>query len=166
MQEAALEVESNIMAAKKLKSQVDRRRLRGEASSSSTSTSETKLDKITKMIESLADEISKLKVEQTSGKTRQQSTFAPRNPNPFKKANEQLQIMQRGEEAKEDHKVKAPFQNAVMEGQQFEEDEDEIHCMEDKGNATFLTLAEYEESLLQEQNRRSYIHHHCHNTCL
>jgi len=101
------------------------------------------------MIESLAAEISKLKVEQTSGKTRQQNTFIPRNPNPFRKENDQLQIMQRGEEAKEDNKVKAPFQNAVMEGEQFEEEEDEIHCMEDKGSTTFLTLAEYEESLLQ-----------------
>jgi len=50
MQEAALEVESNIMEAEKLKSQVDRRRLRGEASSSSASTSEPKLDKMTKMM--------------------------------------------------------------------------------------------------------------------
>ena len=60
--------------------------------------------------------------------------------------------MQRGEETKEDHKVKSPFQNVVMEGEQFEEDEDEIHFLEDKGSAAFLTLAEYEESLLQEQN--------------
>jgi len=63
MQEAALEVESNIMATEKLNGQVDRRRLRGEASSSPTSTSEPKLEKMTKMIESLAAEISKLKVE-------------------------------------------------------------------------------------------------------
>jgi len=137
MQEATLEVESNIMVAEKLKIQVHRRRMRGETSSSHASTSEPKLDKMTKMIESLATEISKLKVEQASGKTRQQNTFVPRNPNPFRKANDQLQIMQRGEEAKEDHKIKAPFQNAVMEGEQFEEEEDEIHCMEDKGSVVF-----------------------------
>jgi len=35
-----------------------------------------------------------------------------------------------------------------MEEEQFEEDEDEIHYMEDKGSAAFLTLATYEESLL------------------
>ena len=64
--------------------------------------------------------------------------------------------MQRGEQAKEDHKVKAPFQNAVMEGEQFEEEEDEIHCMEDKGSAVFLTLAEYEESLQQEKNKQGW----------
>lgn len=59
--------------------------------------------------------------------------------------------MQRGEETKEDQRVKAPFQNVVMEEEQFEENEDEIHCMEDKGSTAFLTLVEYEQSLLQEQ---------------
>ena len=102
------------------------------------------------MIESLTSEISKLKVEQNSGKIRQQNTFAPRNQNPFRRENEQLQIMLRGEEIKDEQKVKAPFQNVVMEEEQFE-DEDEIHYMEDKGSAAFLTLVAYEESLLQKQ---------------
>jgi len=43
-----------------------------------------------------------------------------------------------------------------MEKEQFEEDDDEIHCMEDKGSATFFRLAEYEESLLQEQNSQDW----------
>jgi len=64
--------------------------------------------------------------------------------------------MQRGEETNEDHKVKAPFQNVVMEGEQSEEDGDEIHCMEDKGSSAFLRLTEYEESLLQEQNNQRW----------
>ena len=93
MQDAALEVESNIMAAEKLKSHAVRRRQRGEASSSSASSSEPKLYKMTKMIESLAAEISKLKVEQSSGKAKLPNTFAPRNPNPFRRENEQLQII-------------------------------------------------------------------------
>lgn len=156
MQEAALEVESNIMAAEKLKSQIDRRKPRGEVSSPQAPTSEPKLDKMTKMIESLAAEVSRLKVEQASSKTKQQNTFAPRSPNPFRKANDQLLIMQIGEQAKEDYKVKAPFQNVIMEGEQFEEEEDEIHCMEDKGSAVFLTLVEYEESLQQEKNKQGW----------
>lgn len=61
------------------------------------------------MIESLASEISKLKVEQHSRKGRVPNTFAPRNPNPYRRANEQLQIMQRGKEASEEQKVKTPF---------------------------------------------------------
>jgi len=59
MQDETLEVESNIMAIEKLKENVDRRRQRGKSSSPS----EPKIDKMTKMIESLASEISKLKVE-------------------------------------------------------------------------------------------------------
>ena len=38
-----------------------------------------------------------------------------------------------------------------MEEEKFEENKDEIHCMEDKGSTAFLTLAVYEESLLQDQ---------------
>ena len=46
--------------------------------------------------------------------------------------------------------MKAPFQNAVMEEEQFEED-DETHCLEDKGNASFFTSAAYEKSLCNDQ---------------
>jgi len=60
-----------------------------------------------------------------------------------------LKIIQRGKETSEEQRVKDSFQNVVMEEEQFEE-EDEICCMEDKGSAAFLTLAAYEESLLQD----------------
>lgn len=66
-----------------------------------------------------------------------------------------MQIIQRGKEPNEDKKFKTPFQNVVMEEEQFEY-EDEIHCMEDKGMPTFLTLAAYEESLLQEQDSQRW----------
>ena len=58
-----------------------------------------------------------------------------------------MQIIQRGKEANEEQKVKAPFQNVVMEEEQFEE-EDGFHCMEDKDSAAFFTLAAYDQSLL------------------
>ena len=142
-----MEVESNIMAAEKLKGNVDRRRQRGESSSSSN----PKIDKMTKMIESLASKISKLEFEKHPGKGRAPNTFAPKNPhsNPYRRTNEQLQILQRNKDANEDQRVKAPFQNAVMEEEQFEED-DEIHCLEDKGNASFLTSSAYEKSLCND----------------
>ena len=134
------------MATEKLKGNVDGRRQRGESSSSS----DPKIDKMTKMIESLASEISKLKFKQHFGRRRVPNTFAPRNPNPYRRANEQLQVLQRSKDANEDQRVKTPFQNVVMEEEQFEED-DEIHCMEDKGSASFLTLATYEKSLFNDQ---------------
>jgi len=37
-----------------------------------------------------------------------------------------------------------------MKEEQFEED-DEIHCLEEKGNASFLTPAAYEKSLFNDQ---------------
>jgi len=85
MQDVALEVESNIVAVEKLKSNDDRRRQRDEPSSSS----DPKIDKMAKMIESLASEVSKLKVEQHSGNGRVPSAFAPPNQNPYRRANEQ-----------------------------------------------------------------------------
>lgn len=107
------------------------------------------------MIKSLSAKISKLEVEQNSGKTRLPGTFAPRNPNPFRRTSEQLQIIQRGKETNEDQRVKVPFQNVVMEEEHIE-DEDEILCMEDKGSDAFLTLAAYEESLLQEKDSQRW----------
>ena len=88
-----MEVESNIMAVEKLKGNVDRRRQRGQSSSSL----DPKIDRITKMIESLASKISKLKVEQHPRKGRVPNTFAPRNPNPnpYRRTNAQLQILQK-----------------------------------------------------------------------
>lgn len=64
MQDTTLEVESNIMVAKRLEGNSDRRIHRGEISSSSY----PKIDKMAKMIESFAFEVSKLRVEQHSGK--------------------------------------------------------------------------------------------------
>eukprot|EP00253_Pinus_taeda_P036066 PITA_36066 len=119
-EDAALEVESNIMVAEKLKGNVDRRR----QSDKSSLSSDPKIDKMTKMIESLASEISKLKVEQHPGKGRVPNTFAPPNPNSYKRA--------------------------IIEEEQFEED-DVIHCFEDKGSAPFLTFVAYEKSLFSDQ---------------
>jgi len=42
-----------------------------------------------------------------------------------------------------------------MEKEQIE-DEDGIHCKEDKGNVAFSTLATYKESLLQEQDSQEW----------
>lgn len=41
-------------------------------------------------------------------------------------------------------KMKTPLQNAIMDEGKYEED-DQIHCLEYKGSASFLTLAADEE---------------------
>jgi hypothetical protein len=58
MQDAALEVESNITASQKLKGRVERKKSGVESSSSSNS----KMEKMAKMLDSLTSKMSKLKV--------------------------------------------------------------------------------------------------------
>ena len=62
MKNAAFEVEANIIAAERLECDAERRR-RGVESSSS---SDPQIDKLARMIELLASEVSKLKAEQYS----------------------------------------------------------------------------------------------------
>jgi len=64
------------MAAENLKGNVDKRRQRDESSSSS----DAKIDKMTKMIDSLSSEVSR--------KGRVNNTFAPPNPNLYKRLDE------------------------------------------------------------------------------
>ena len=61
-----------------------------------------------------------------------------------------MQILPKSKDSNEDQRVKTPFQNVVIEEEQFEED-DEIHFLEDKGSASFLTTTAYEKSLFNDQ---------------
>jgi hypothetical protein len=83
-------------------------------------------------------------------KGREPNTFIPQNPNPYRINNEKQQILQRNRNTNEEQNIKAPFQNIVMEEDQPEEN-DEIHCLGDKGDASFLTQAAYQEALLSQQ---------------
>jgi hypothetical protein len=65
MQDAALEVESNILAVDKLRSKDDRDRRRGrsEASTSGSSTAHPQVDELAKLVKSLFAEVERLKLE-------------------------------------------------------------------------------------------------------
>jgi hypothetical protein len=65
MQDAALEVESNVLAVDRLrrKSDRDKGRRRVEASTSGSSTSYPQVDELTKMVKSLSAEMDKMKME-------------------------------------------------------------------------------------------------------
>jgi hypothetical protein len=65
MQDATLEVESNILTVEKLRIKVDRgkRKGRNEASTSGSSASHPQVDELTKMVKSLSAEMEKLKFE-------------------------------------------------------------------------------------------------------
>jgi hypothetical protein len=105
---------------------------------------------MTKIIESLTSKLSKMKLENKKpAKGREPNTFIPKNPNPYRRNNEQHQILQRNRNANEDQNIKTPFQKTVIEEEQPEED-DEIHCLGDKGDSYFLTHDAYEEALLSQ----------------
>ena len=86
------------------------------------------------------------------------SDFTPRNPNfvPYRRGNPLVQILRRERNKGEDQRIRAPFQNVVLEEdpefiEEEGEAEDNIHYMEDEVDYSFLTHAEYEEALIDEQ---------------
>jgi hypothetical protein len=124
MQEDALEVESNILALHKLKGNVDRKKQKEEASSSSIQN--PKIDKLAKMLESLTSEMSKIKIENKKPAKGKGSYEYPhrnpnQNPNTFRRNNQQVQISKRERNPTKDQRVKDPLQNVVMD-----EDEDDF----------------------------------------
>jgi hypothetical protein len=68
MQDATIEVESNIMAVDKLRSKADRdrRKVRSETSTSGSSAAHPQVDEVTKLVKSLSARDGKVKIE---GKT-------------------------------------------------------------------------------------------------
>jgi hypothetical protein len=156
MQDAALEVESNILASQKWKGDSDRRRPKNEASTSSNV--DPKLDKMAKMLESLTSEISKLKIENkqpVKGRgTYDSAGINPnQNPNNFRRNNQPTQILQRENNPTEDQRIKVPLQNVVMDednGEDQESGEGDIHCVGEKTGKYYLTQQDYEESLMTE----------------
>jgi hypothetical protein len=65
MQDAAIEVESNVLAADRLRNEADtgRRKGKSEASTSGPSVPHLQVDEMTKMVKSLFTEMERLKVE-------------------------------------------------------------------------------------------------------
>jgi uncharacterized small protein (DUF1192 family) len=94
MQDAAIEVESNILAADRLRSKadVDRRKGKSEASTSGPSLPHTQVDELTQMMKFLSEEMERLKVERRQVYKGPQSTENKggfRRPNNFTPPNVQ-----------------------------------------------------------------------------
>jgi hypothetical protein len=155
MQDAAIEVESNVLAADRLrnKADVDRRKGRSEASTSSPSVPHPQMDELTKMVKSLSAEMERMRVEGRQAYKGPQITENKggfRRPNNFTPPNMQRE---KGRD-REDQKIQAPFQNNFMaEGEERESDEldPEIHCVGDTPPFPHLTQSAYEESLMDSQ---------------
>ena len=161
MQEAAIKVESNLLASEKLKGKTNRKKRSEETSISSNSNQ--KVDKLAKMLETLTYEMSKIKLDGKSpAKGRNQNDYPNRNQNQnqsWRRNNQQVQLMQRAKNPTDEQRIRAPFQNVVLD----EEDEDEvqeleedIHCVEDGDEQIFLTESDYEGSLFDQQLNQLY----------
>ena len=114
---------------------------------------------MTKLLDNLTAEISKLKDQgHLPVRGKGPNDFAPWNPNfvPYRRGDPPVQIHERERNQGEDQRIRAPFQNVVLEEEpEFIEEEgevkDNIHCMEDEVDYSFLTQEEYEEALIDGQ---------------
>ena len=73
---------------------------------------------MTKLLDNLTAEMSKLKDQgNLPMRGKGPSDFAPRNPNfvPYRRGNPLVQILIRERNQGEDHRIRAPFQNVVLE---------------------------------------------------
>jgi hypothetical protein len=155
MQDAAIEVESNVLVADRLrnKADADRRKGRSETSTSGSSVPHPQVDELTKMVKSLSVEMERMKVEGRQaykGPQNVENKGGFRRPNNINSSNVQRE---RGRN-REDQKIHAPFQNNfVAEGEEGETDEldPEIHCFGDTPPFPHLTQSAYEESLMDSQ---------------
>jgi hypothetical protein len=154
MQDAALEVESNILAVDKLRSKADRDRRKGrsEASTSGSSVSHPQVDELAKLVKSLSAEVERLKLE---GKQSYRNPLNVDNRGGFKRTNNAPQIIQRDQRNRDrdDQKIQAPFQNNLVTDEEGEEEDidPEIHFLGDTSSFPHLTQSAYEESLMDSQ---------------
>jgi hypothetical protein len=155
MQDAAIEVESNILAADRLRNKADAYRRKGkfEASTSGTLVPHPQVDELTRMVRSLSAEMERIRVEGRQaykGPQNVEKGGGFRRPNNFSPPNVQKE---RGRD-REDQRIQAPFQNNfVAEDEEREADEldPEIHCFGDTPPFPHLTQLAYEESLMDSQ---------------
>jgi hypothetical protein len=155
MQDAALEVESNVLAVDRLrnKSGKDRGRERYEASTSGSPACQPQVDELTKMVKSISIEMEKMKFE---GKQGYKNVPNIDNRSNFRRPNNIApQIMPRDPRNGDryDQKIQTPLQNNLVANEEGEEEEldPEIHCIGDTSPFPHLTQSVYEESLMNSQ---------------
>jgi uncharacterized small protein (DUF1192 family) len=155
MQDAAIEVESNILAADRLrnKADADRRKGKSEASTSGPSLPHPQVDELTQMMKLLSEEMERLKVERKQMNKGPQST---ENKGGFRRPNNIAPPTMHREKGRDrdDQRIQAPFQNnfvADEEEGETDEPEPKIHCLEVTPPFPHLTQSAYEESLMNSQ---------------
>jgi hypothetical protein len=142
MQDATLEVESNILAADKLRSKDDRERRKGRSKTptSSSSTMPRQMDEVTKLLKLLSAKVERLELE---GKKSYRNPPNSYNRGIFKRQTNAPQSIQRDQRNRDidDQKIQTPLQNNLVTDED-EEEEDiylAIHCLGDTSWSPHLT---------------------------
>jgi hypothetical protein len=155
MQDAAVEVESNILAVNRLKNTGDRNtsKSKPEASSSSSSPLPHQTDETVRALKSLTAKIERWELEGNPMYRNSQNTD---NRGFRRPANNMPQVFPREQRGKDrdDQRVQTPLQNNLVDHEEREEIDEfgpEIHCIEDTPPFPHLTQSAYEESLMSAQ---------------
>jgi ribonuclease HI len=160
MQDAAIEVESNMLATDRLrnKADTDRRKGKSEASTSDSnifgpSLSHPQVSELAQVMNFLKEEVERLKVERRQmykGPQNTDNRGGFRRPNNFTPP-----AMHKEKEGdRDDQKVQAPFQNNFVADEEeggADEPEPKIHSVEVTPPFPHLTKSAYEESLMDGQ---------------
>jgi hypothetical protein len=152
MQDASLEVESNLLVVDKLRSKYDRDRRRGksEASASDSYVAHPLEDESAMLIKSLSVEGLKLEAKQSYRYPQNDD-----NRGSFKRQTNAPQTIPRDKRGRDrdDQRIQAHFQNNLVIDEEEEEEEvdPKIHCLRDTSSFPHLTQSAYEESLMDNQ---------------
>jgi uncharacterized small protein (DUF1192 family) len=152
MQDAAIEVESNILAADRLKKKTDadRRKGKSEASTSNPSLLHPQVNELTQVMNFLKEEMERMKVERkqmNKGPSSNENRVGFRRPNNFSPPT----MHREKERDRDDQRIQAPFQNNLVvdeEERGIDELDSEIHSLEVTPHFPHLTQSAYEESLI------------------
>jgi hypothetical protein len=155
MQDAAVEVESNILVVDRLRNKADRdvSRRRTEASSSHSSPLPLQMDEVAKILKSLSDRMDKWELEGKPTYRNPQNTDNRGFRRPGNHMPQTLPKEQRSRD-RDDQRIQTPLQNSLVaheEGEEVDELDPEIHCIEDTSPFPHLTQSAYEESLINTQ---------------
>jgi hypothetical protein len=111
------------------------------------------MDEVTKLLKSLSTRMERMELE---GKKTYKNPQNVDNKGNFRRPNNNApQVMQREPQNKDkdDQKIQTPLQNNLVidEGEEEEDLDPEIHCLEDTSSSPHLTQSTYEESLMENQ---------------
>jgi hypothetical protein len=155
MQDATMEVECIILVVDRLKNKADRNISRKipEAFPSNSSPLPLQTDEVTKVIKSLSARMERCELEGKPMYKNPQNT----NNRGFRRPSNNVPhdfLREQQSKDKDDQRIQTPIQNNLVsheEGEDIDELDPEIHCIEDTSPFPHLTQSAYEESLMKIQ---------------